>query len=498
MDRRIFLIKSTGCLLIICSLLIGNFRVGLADIAPPEQPPGGNPAPGVETTQVRMVDESVVIDVIPTTPEGTLGQAKVTAKFTMQNMGKESETLTVRFPLTSAYGTYYGTKEIANFKVKVNEESVPTHKIDSDYSGDYAGPWAEFTVTFPPGEEVEIEVSYYVDGMGEYPYIALKYILETGAGWNGTIGSADVIVRFPYEVNPQNVIFDTEIGWSTTTPGGTVDGKEIRWHFEDFEPDVASNFSISLVMPSVWRAVLREKENVIKNPQDGEAWGRLGKLYKEIYFLRRGYREDAGGQELYQLSQEAYQKAVALLPEDALWKAGFADLLWVHWYYSQWFMENPDYTEVIQALKLLQESLQLSPKNEKAISLLDNIRYAVPEAVKEENGQYILLLLTATPTIAPSQTSTIEPSATPKPTDTQAPTLRPTYTLQPAEPTSTEKPPVVTQALTESTTPTKPAATTKPVLPVCGVVVLVPLIYLRRLRKLKQEDGSLVDKKTTS
>ncbi len=287
MDRRILLIKLTGCFLIIFSLLFGEFQVGLADIAPPEQPPGGNPAPGVETTQVRMVNETVLIDVIPTTPEGTLGQAKVTVKFTMQNMGKESETLEVRFPLTSEYGTYYGNKEIANFKVKVNGGSVPTHKIDSDYSGSYAGPWAEFTVTFPPGEVLEVEVSYYVDGMGEYPFIAFKYILETGSGWNGTVGGADVIVRFPYEVNPQNVIFDTEIGWSTTTPGGTIDGKEIRWHFEDFEPDTSSNFAISLVMPSVWRAILREKENLHKNSQDGEAWGRLGKLYKEIYFLQK-------------------------------------------------------------------------------------------------------------------------------------------------------------------------------------------------------------------
>jgi tetratricopeptide (TPR) repeat protein len=487
MDKRIYLIKLTGSLLIIFSFVIGNFQVGLTDIAPPEQPPGGNPAPGMETTQVRMVDETVLIDVIPTTPEGSLGQAKVTANFTNQNMGTQAETLTVRFPLTSAYGSYYGEKEISDFKVKVNGESLPTHKIDSNYNGNYSGPWAEFTVTFPPGEDVEIEVSYYVEGMGEYPYIAFQYILETGAGWNGTIGSADVVVRFPYEVNPQNVIFNPEIGWSDTTPGGEIDGNEVLWHFEDLEPESSDNFAISLVMPSAWRAILREKENLAKNPQDGEAWGRLGKLYKEIYFLRKGFREDAGGTELYQMSQEAYQKAVTLLPKDALWKAGFADLFWVHWYYSQGFMENPEYTEVIQALQLLQESLQLSPKNVKAIELLDGIRYSIPESVKEENGQYILLLLTATPTIVPSQTSTVEPSAPPAPTNTQAPTLRPTYTLQPEEPTRTVEPVVVTQTPAVLKSPTPAATTTKPVLPVCGAVGLIPLAYFMHLRK-KEKD----------
>jgi tetratricopeptide (TPR) repeat protein len=470
-------------LLMLGVLLVGNFQPGIADIAPPEQPSGGNPDPGAEATRVRMLDETVLIDVIPTTPAGSLGQAKVTAKFTMQNMGSEVETLSVRFPLTSEYGAYYGNKEVSNFKVSVNGNNIPIRKVNSDYFGSYAGPWAEFNVTFPPDEIIDVEVRYYVEGMGEYPYIAFKYILETGTGWYDTIGTAEVIARFPYEVSPQNIIFDTEIGWSTTTPGGTIEGKEVRWHFEDFEPDISNNFSISLVMPSVWRALLREKENLLNNPQDGEGWGRLGKLYKEIFFLRKGYREDPGGEELYQLSQEAYQKAVTLLPEDALWKAGFADLLWVHWYYSQWFLENPDYSEVVRALILLQESLDIDPKNERAITLLDNIRYAVPEAVREENGQYTLLLLTATPTSLPTQTSTMEPSATPNPTDTQEPTLSPTYTLQPSKPNFTKEALTTAQLPTLVKTPPAANTTSKPLLPVCGAIILIPFSYLLRRRK---------------
>jgi hypothetical protein len=479
--------KIIGSLLIISLFLAGNFQVSLADIAPPEQPPGGNPDPGVETTQVRMINETVLFEVIPTTPQGSLGQAKVTATFTMQNLGTETERLAVRFPLTSSYGNYYGNKEITNFKAKINGDSVPTQVITSDYFGSYEGPWAEFTVLFPPGKDVKIEVSYYVEGMGEYPYIAFKYILETGSGWNGTIGSADIVVRFPYEANPENVIFDTEIGWSTTTSGGEIGGKEIRWHVEDFEPDISSNFSISLVMPSVWRAILREKDNLNKNSQDGEACGRLAKLYKDIYFLRKGFREDAGGQELYLMSQDAYQKATTILPRDALWKAGYADLLWVHWYYGQRFKENPDYSEVISALQLLRESINIDPKNEKAISLLDNIRYAVPEAVKEENGLYILLLLTSTPMVVSTQTGTPEPSISPQSPATQTLTQIPTDILRPASPTSTERLPPATQSTMLTITPTKPETARKPILPVCGVIVLIPLTYL--FNKSKRERG---------
>ena len=54
-------------------------------------------------------------------------------------------------------------------------------------------------------QDVTIEVAYTVNGYGYYPYDVFKYILETGAGWNGTIGIADVIVRFPFEVSEKNV-----------------------------------------------------------------------------------------------------------------------------------------------------------------------------------------------------------------------------------------------------------------------------------------------------
>lgn len=486
-------------LVILGLLIISFFQSAMADIAPPEQPQGGNPAPDYETTQVRMAAETVLIEVISATPSGSLGKARVSASFTMQNLGAEDENMKVRFPLTNLYGSSAGSREIEGFQASANGIPVRIRRIESAYDGLYAGPWAEFPITFPAGKDVEIQVTYLVEGEGEYPFIALRYILHTGAGWYGTIGTADLTVRLPYEANPQNVIFDTEIGWSTTTPGGILDGKEIRWHLEEFEPDSSQNFSVSLVMPSVWRAVLREQDALENNPGDGEAWGRLGKLYKESFFLRRGFREDAGGAELYELSREAYQQALTLLPEDALWMAGYADLLWNHWYYSERFKDLPNYAELTDALQILQHSRQINPQNEKAISLLDDIRYAVPEAVQEVNGEYILLLLTATPTTAPSPTVTPIPSATtvatatPAPTATPPPTLPPTYTLQPKLPTLT--PIVPTQVISPTTLPfSKP----KGPLTVCGVVLLAPLACFYWLRKVAHKKGSSVDKNQTS
>src|SRR5512133_908692 len=70
-----------------------------ADIAPPAQPPGSNPVPGTEQTQVRMVSETVILEVQGITPKNSLGQAKVGATFIMRNLGESAEQMAVRFPV---------------------------------------------------------------------------------------------------------------------------------------------------------------------------------------------------------------------------------------------------------------------------------------------------------------------------------------------------------------------------------------------------------------
>ena len=74
-------------------LLIGSPTSVRADVAPPGHPPGSNLEPGAEITQVRMVAETVLIDVQVSAPAKSLGQAKVTADFTMRNLGNEAESM---------------------------------------------------------------------------------------------------------------------------------------------------------------------------------------------------------------------------------------------------------------------------------------------------------------------------------------------------------------------------------------------------------------------
>lgn len=444
-----------------------------ADVAPPAQPPGFNPEPGTETTQVRMVAETVVIEVQPIASTDSLGQAKVTADFTMRNLGSETEKMAVRFPISVSNG-FDSFPELRDLQIKVDGRNVSTRRItqaDPLYEY-YQVPWAEFDVTFPPGQDVQIRVTYATQGTGEYPFAAYYYIFHTGAGWKDTIGSADLIVRLPYEANSQNVIFDEQTGWSMTTPGGVIAGNEVRWHFEDFEPEYEDDFEISLVLPSVWQKVLNERKNVANNPNDGEAWGRLGKLYKEIFFFRRGFRHDAGGQELYRLSVEAYEKAVTLLPNDGLWHAGFADLLAIHAYYVSW--EGEDATaEALRSMQEIDIALGLAPNDPKVKEIAEKIYFFFPDAVDLLESGYDFLWLTATPlppppTVVPAS----EPTRTPEATST-APAADTAVPTREAAPNPTAVPPTAKN-------------------PLCGSLLMVPLALVWLAKRKRRVDNPLL------
>jgi tetratricopeptide (TPR) repeat protein len=359
-----------------------------------------------------MVAETVLIEVNKDTVPDSLGSAHITADFTMHNLGANDESMAVRFPISADNGRS-AYPEITDILIKVNGKQVTSRRADyPDLRYQLQNvPWAEFDVTFPAGQDVPIEVSYNLAGSGYAPYTAFYYILETGAGWKDTIGSADVILRLPYPVNTQNVVFDTQIGWAETTPGGKIDGNEVRWHFDEFEPGPyeVQNLEFAMVSPSAWQTVLKEQNNIAKSPKDGEAWGRLGMAYKQIFLLNKGYRTDAGGRELYQLSIEAYEKCLALLPNDAQWHAGFADLLARGSYWSSYMNISP---EIIRALDEIHIALQLAPKDKVVQDIAENISYMYRDGIAPKGNGYDFPWLTQTPTPFPP-TPTIVPAYDP-------------------------------------------------------------------------------------
>jgi tetratricopeptide (TPR) repeat protein len=436
-------------------------------VAPPLYPPGSNPQPGVEVTQVRMVAETVVIEVLRDIEPNNLGDAHVTANFTMHNLGTADERMAVRFPISGedGWGIY---PEISDVVIKVNGKQVQYGRAmypDIAYP-DLNIPWVEFDVTFPIKQDVSIGVEYDLNGSGYYPATAFYYILETGAGWKDTIGSADIILRLPYEASPQNVIMDLEIGWATTTPGGRFKGREVRWHFEDFEPgndQPVQDMEFALVSPSAWQSVLTAQENVAKNPDNGEAWGMLAKAYKLSFLAVKGYREDAGGQELYKLSVEAYEKCLSLKPNDAQWHAGFAELL-AH--RAMWDAMDGDKTpEALRALNEIHTALELAPNDPVVQEIGRYMTGLLYSGITENEGNFDFPWLTQTPTARPRWTPEPETLTTDATTPTTPAVSPPAATeVAQAVPTRTEHP--------EATATPAPERSS----PFCGSAAFLPLM----------------------
>ena len=95
--------RKTIALIFAGFLLLFSSTQASADISPPEPPSGTNPEPGSETTNVRMMSETVLVEIDANSPFNN-GYGKVTATFTMRNLGNADEKMDVRFPLDQTIG----------------------------------------------------------------------------------------------------------------------------------------------------------------------------------------------------------------------------------------------------------------------------------------------------------------------------------------------------------------------------------------------------------
>ncbi len=451
-------------LLLVFTIALTNVNIARADVAPPEPPSGTNPMPGEELTNVRMVAETVLIDIDGDSPYDE-GLATVTATFTMRNLGNVDEQMDVRFPLdqTLGWGKICASPNpqfapIEDLKVKVNGQAVASQKTyesitvfteKEPYPTVTLPCWEHFPVSFPAGKDVIIQVTYTTEPYHDYATWAYAYVLETGAGWKDTIGAADIIFQLPYELNNSNF-------YSCWPEDCALNGNKIQWHYEGFEP--TSNVGISLFPPPLLQRIAMEKENVTRNPNDGEAWGRLAKAYKESIMEKRGFRSEPAAIERYRLSMEAYQRAVNLLPNDADWHYGFAELLCIN---AEWnnLLGEPDEDMWRKCVEQIRQTFNINSKHEKANELLEDVAKIQIEHVNGYDVHFHRLVDLSGPQpdfliLTPEPTSTITPveAAAPaqdliQPTATQLPTTQTTETAT-LIPTSTVV--VVTTPASES------------------------------------------------
>ncbi|MDP7115194.1 MAG: hypothetical protein QGH45_24680 [Myxococcota bacterium] len=198
-----------------------------------------HPSP-VEPTAVQMVSESIRVRL-----EGD--QATVTGSYVLVNPG-EATTLEVGYP---DIGETQGSREpevhheyIREFTASVDGDEVATeHRILGE-PGSYVV-WRAWALAFDPGQRRTVEVEFVTDTTvnadvmpAAYPgqtrpplkraeeLRSFWYVLETGAGWGGPIGSAEIRVDAPGH------------GIRGVLPlGYELWGSTVRWTLTDLEPD---------------------------------------------------------------------------------------------------------------------------------------------------------------------------------------------------------------------------------------------------------------------
>ncbi|MFN8379258.1 MAG: hypothetical protein U0452_11365 [Anaerolineae bacterium] len=352
-------------LMAVLAILVGSAQLVLADVAPPQQPPGESIGTGDIDTRVQMVSENVLVTVsqVERTPGGPqtsadLTQGHVEATFEMRNQGDESESLDVWFPLGTGDG-FFNVAVVENFVAEVN--GVPTAITQVELPGEFdmQVPWATWPVTFLPGETVELTVSYDLRPTGYLPYGEFVYVLETGAGWWGTIGEGTVAVRLPYDVTEQNVPFYST---SAALDAPEIGGTDIVWHFTDLEPTQEENIRVNVLIPSRWDAVQAAGAAVGKAPDSAQA------------YLSLAQAERAGLQFKYGLvccdslaasAVEHFQKALALGPDRIETHITYLDLM-----LSLWFpYDGTSYPADVPAV--IASGLALNPTDAQLLDLVE-------------------------------------------------------------------------------------------------------------------------------
>ena len=504
-----------------------------ADIAPPAEPPGSNISPA-DSTQVQMLAETVQIQVQPVAYQSRprlaaeFALASVKASFSMRNQGEAAEQLQVRFPLMdpSGMGDGFGHyPEIQDIQVRVNEKATTTRRVTTPTPNtwDQSAPpiaWAAFDVSFPAGRKVNIDVQYTLQPTGYFPVAEFGYILETGAGWYGSIGSADIILSLRYDVNSQNLLY----GDYNTTSGGQVNGQQITWHYADLEPTRDDNLRIDIMDPKTWMDLLQARQAVQANAGDSNAWQSLAQAAGNAAQDKSGkgwLRSDPGGQVLALESMGAYEQVLAARPKDpGLW-AGYENLiLRIVMQDYPTLDRQPTATDAHfqKLVEAVNQVLTLDPNNEAVQSDAQWVASTFPSVVKQ-NSDGSLSLVQAVPVV----TGTPVPALSPTPSSTPLPMRTPTalHTATQVVLATTPAPtpsPALAQFSTPGATPPGTAVEAAPVTPVSStpspafpatfvagaflvglcIIVLVALggvglavWYLRRDMKSPQNSGRI-------
>jgi hypothetical protein len=380
--------------------------------------------------------------------------AEVTAEFTMTNPTSDSVSLTAWFPLASALDSVSwqlnpdeSPPYIASFHVTVDGNSLDysVSELPNPKGADKPQlPWASFPVTFLAGKVTHIQVRYLLPLAQAIKgnALALYYVFQTGAGWAGPIGQAELVLNLPYPASDGTLVRvlpgSLRIPYASAYPqvaipsGGVMKGSQARWTWMNFEPASQDDFAVWLMDPTLWKQLEADQAAVQADSSNGLAWLKLASLYRTL--ATSGYNSPSIFNITYfPLSLEAFHMAADLLPDHPVPHAGLALVTLAQCVTSGYVPAEA--MQFIQAQLATAKDLEAKhPElaNEAGLSslLVDdslltyfgnvtataNYVFDSTSQARESETAVFLLTPTVTLTLPPTHTPTALPSSTPEPT----------------------------------------------------------------------------------
>ena len=521
LPRRLLIQVGCGLILIILAFSLPVSSPVRADMGVQPILPGGNDIKPEDETPIQMAAETVVMTVrLATEADNAAVElnpqaygldpstawypavAEVQADFTMKNPTGEAVSMTAWFPLASTLEIFSWelnpdeiVPSITSFQVSVDGDPLEytVSELPNPKGEDKPLlPWASFPVTFPAEKETNIHISYLLplEPPAKGNEMSLYYIFQTGAGWAGPIGQAELILNLPYPASAETVAGIPASAFNPPYVGGIWEGGEIpagvvlegnqaRWKWTDFEPGPEDDFSIRLIQPDKWQAIEEVRAAVQENPSDWQAWLNLAYLYHSMAtsFFNTPLIFSSS---YLPLGVEAYQKVVELLPEHPAAHAGLALLT-----LAPYMREKNAPQEVMQ---FVQDEFETARELEAKYPELGEEPQVNSWTLEDVLNDYHYNEATATAEWATwsadwaTETAVAAATFTPEPTETSIPTEKPS--LMP-----TTVPSATPQPLPAATPPAAAASGGQGmILSVAAIVivtVVVGVLIVRRIRGVR-------------
>lgn len=245
-----------------------------ADIAPTAF--NGSGIKPISATGIRMASAKVDIEWgLP---------CKMSAIFEMENKTSQAIDIALGFPVSLPANLR--SRDALDFSMSF--DGVPADPSDITEVGNSTDnfprntTWYRCRHRFVPGKTtVTVTTKLPASLVYSTPYReVLSYCIETGAAWEGTIGSEEVTIHFPSPITPDQIV-------KSTPASCTVKDKTVCWEFKNFKPKGQDHDVIlQYLRPDVATALSLLRAQVAKDP--GNADLKL-KLAKNLFALDRLY-----------------------------------------------------------------------------------------------------------------------------------------------------------------------------------------------------------------